>query len=72
MQVYLDIAQITISVVLTALVLLQVRSRGLGTAFGGDSSIYQTRRGLERTLFNWTIVFAALFLVVAFINVLQS
>ena len=41
------------------------RGSGLGSLFGGDSGmgITKTRRGLERTLFQITIILGALFLV---------
>ena len=70
MQVYFSIALIIISFVLIALVLLQTRGSGLGSIFGGDSGIYRTRRGMEKTLFNMTIAFATLFLVISLMTVL--
>lgn len=58
---YLRIVLIVVSVVLIGLVLVQ--TKGAGSMFGsGDSGVYQTRRGLEKTIFNTTIVFSALFL----------
>ncbi len=69
MNVYLNIAQIVICVVLIGVILLQTRNSGLGSAFGGDS-IYKTRRGLDRTLFQLTIVLAALFGVISLFSVL--
>ncbi len=67
---FLQIVQIIISVALIILILMQTKSGGLGSLFGGsDSSIYRTRRGVEKTLFNLTIVVAVLFFVVALINV---
>jgi preprotein translocase subunit SecG len=70
LQTYFSIALIVISIVLIGLVLLQTRGGGLGSIFGGDSGIYRTRRGMEKTLFNMTIVFAALFLVISLVTVL--
>lgn len=61
MQTYLDIASLVLSVVLISLILLQQRGTGLGGAFGGDSSSFQTRRGVERILFIVTIIVAILF-----------
>jgi preprotein translocase subunit SecG len=71
MSVYLNLAQIVVSVVLIAVVLLQTRSSGLGSSFGGDS-IYKTRRGLDRTLFQLTIVLSVLFGVISLASVLFS
>ena len=59
----LPYAQVAISVLLIAAILLQQRSSALGGAFGGDnfSSAFHTRRGAEKWLFNATIVLSALF-----------
>lgn len=70
MQVYFNIAQIVISVALTAAVLLQIKSSGLGSVFGGsDSAVYRTRRGIERLLFNITIGLTIAFFVITILNV---
>lgn len=52
-----QIAQILFALVLIAVILLQGRGSGFGTS-GSDSSIYRTRRGFERTLFQFTIILA--------------
>jgi preprotein translocase subunit SecG len=70
--VYLNIAQILVSIVLIALVLLQARGFGLGSVFGSDSSVYKTRRGVERTIFNLTIGFSVLFLVISLLSVIAG
>lgn len=62
---YLSVALIVLSLVLIALVMMQVRGGGFGDMFGG-SDLYRTRRGVEKTVFNATIVFSVLFLVTAF------
>jgi preprotein translocase subunit SecG len=51
-QVYLNIAQIIVSVSLIVIIIFQARSSSAGSMFGGsDSSVYRTRRGVERTLY---------------------
>jgi preprotein translocase subunit SecG len=66
---YLNIAQIIISVALTVVILMQTKSSGgLGGIFGGDGSVFRTRRGVERTLFNFTIVLSVAFLVVSLLS----
>lgn len=74
MQIYLDVAQIIISLALVAIILLQSRRGDLGgSVFGGSSSaIYQQRRGLERTIFNITIVLAVLFFLLTLVNVIVT
>jgi preprotein translocase subunit SecG len=72
-QITFNIAQIIISIALTVFVLLQVRSSGLGSMFGGsDSSIYRTRRGVERILFNITVGLSIAFFVITILNVIVS
>jgi preprotein translocase subunit SecG len=67
------LAQIVVSITLIVLVLLQTKGSALGGVFGGsDSTIYTTRRGLEKTIFNLTIVVAAVFFILALLNVIFS
>jgi preprotein translocase subunit SecG len=68
----LAIASILVSIGLIAAVLLQARGAGLGATFGGESSAYRSRRGVEKTLFQFTLVMAALFVVVSMISFLTS
>ena len=73
MQIWFNIAQIIISVALTVAILLQIRSSGLGSVFGGsESTVYRTRRGVERLLFNITIGLAIAFFVITILNVIVS
>ncbi len=70
----LPYVQIVLSVLIVGAVLLQRTGASLGGAFGADnfSSGFHTRRGLEKTLFQSTIVFGILFALSAFINILIS
>lgn len=65
MLTYLNIAQIIIAIVLIAAVLLQVRGGGLGGIFGSQTGTYRTKRGIERTLFQLTIVLSLIFVVIS-------
>ncbi|MBA2364638.1 MAG: preprotein translocase subunit SecG [Chloroflexia bacterium] len=61
-----EIGQIILSVLLVVVILFQTKGSSFSGAMGGDSgSIYHTRRGLEKTLFQLTIALAVLFVVVA-------
>jgi len=51
MQTYLNMAQIVLAVALILVVLFQVRGGGLGGIFGQPGTVYRTRRGVERILF---------------------
>ena len=63
MNTFLAIGQIIVSIGLIASVLLQARGTGLSGAFGGDSAVYRSRRGVERRLWQFTIILAILFAV---------
>ncbi len=62
--------QILISAALVVLILLQERSAGLSGVFGGEGGFYQTRRGLEKTIFRGTIVLTIAFVALAILNLL--
>ncbi len=70
MGTYLRISLIIISLVLTGLVMLQSRGGGLGSMFGGDGSVYQTRRGVEKSIYNMTILFSTIFLLISLATVI--
>jgi len=73
MQTYLNIIQIILGIALTVLVLLEVRSSGLGGAFGGSqSSLVRERRGPELLLFRLTVGTSVVFFLVAIITVLTA
>jgi preprotein translocase subunit SecG len=59
----LAIGQDIIGVFLMVAILLQARGSGLSATFGGDSSVYRSRRGIERRLWQFTILLAVLFCV---------
>jgi preprotein translocase subunit SecG len=66
MQTALNIAAIVVSLLLMVLILLQSKGSSFSGAFGGDSgSINRTRRGVEKTLFQFTIGAAAVYVVLA-------
>ncbi len=67
---YLALAMILISISLIAIILLQVKGEGIGGLQSG--SFVRTRRGLENTLFQMTIVLVVIWLVVAAVSVISS
>lgn len=62
------IVQLLVSVVLVLIILSQVKE-GSGGLFGSAQSTVRTRRGLEKTLFQLTIVLSAVFLVLSILVV---
>ncbi|MBU2009474.1 MAG: preprotein translocase subunit SecG [Chloroflexi bacterium] len=69
MITYLNIAMIIVSVALVLTILLQSRGGGLGGIFGQPDSVYRTRRGIERTLFRFTIALVVIFILLAILSV---
>ena len=72
MQTYLNIAQVVVSVALIVIILFQVRGGGLGGIFGQPSTVYRTRRGVERVLFQLTIVLVSVFLAISVLTLRLS
>jgi preprotein translocase subunit SecG len=69
-KTYLNIIQIIVSAVLVVVILLQVRGSGFGEL--GTQSVFRTRRGVEKTLFQATIVLAVVFVIVSMWSVTTS
>ncbi len=64
LKALLPYIQIVLSVLLIAAILLQQTGSGIGGAFGESNNFgttFHTRRGLEKFLFNGTIVLAILY-----------
>jgi preprotein translocase subunit SecG len=57
----LAFGQLIVSAALALSILMQSRGSGLGGTFGGDSAVYRSRRGIERRLWQFTIVLIVLF-----------
>lgn len=72
MQTYLGAAQIVLSIALILVVLFQVRGGGLGGIFGQADTVYRTKRGVEKTLFQLTIVLVILFVIIALLIIRLS
>ena len=72
MQNYLYIAQIIVAVALVLVSLLQVRGGGLGGIFGQADTVYRTKRGVEKTLFQLTIVLVVIFVALAVVSLRVS
>lgn len=69
MRTYLSIAEIIVGVVLIIVVLTQIRGSG-GGVFGSGQSTYRTRRGVERILFQFTLVLGGVFVLLSILNLL--
>ena len=69
MQTYLNVVQIILSISLIAVILLQVRGGGLGGIFGQADTVFRTRRGIEKKLFQITVILVVLFIIISIISV---
>ena len=63
-----NVVQLLISVLIVVVILSQVKEGG-GGLFGSAQSSGRTRRGVEKTLFQFTVGLAAVFLIVSIISV---
>lgn len=66
------VAQVVVSIALVSAILLQARGTGLSATFGGDSTAYRSRRGLEQTLFRLTIILAGAFVAISLLIVVRG
>ncbi|MFC2049822.1 preprotein translocase subunit SecG [Chloroflexota bacterium] len=69
---YLLVAQIVVAVALIIVLTLQVKGGGLGGIFGQPDSVYRTRRGAEKSLFQFTIGLTVLFVIICIMVVLVT
>ncbi|TFH42287.1 MAG: preprotein translocase subunit SecG [Lysobacterales bacterium] len=72
MATYLNIALVIVSFALIAVILLQSREAGLGGLGGGadmGGAGFHVRRGIERLLYNITIILSAMFFILALVTV---
>jgi protein translocase SecG subunit len=63
MNTFLRIAQVIIPILLIIVIMVQNRSSGLSSTFGGGAPISSTKRGAEKVVFNATIVLGVLFVL---------
>ena len=63
MKTFLQISLIVVSILIVVFVLMQNLGSGLGTAFGGETNFYRTKRGAEKFLFYGTIALGVAFVV---------
>lgn len=60
---FLNVMIFASAILLILLILLQQRGASLGAGFGGSGELNTERRGLEKSLFNATIVFVVVFVL---------
>jgi preprotein translocase subunit SecG len=65
---FLAAGQIIVSIGLIIAILLQARGTGLSSTFGGDSAVNRSRRGIERRLWQFTIILLVLFTLFSLVS----
>ena len=64
----LYIIQILVAVVLIGVILLQAKGSGFTGTFGNEStSVFRTRRGVQKTLFQFTVGLTVLFFLISIV-----
>jgi preprotein translocase subunit SecG len=59
----LQIITIASAVLMILAILLQQRGASLGAGFGSSGELYTTRRGIDKNLFEITIILAVIFIL---------
>ena len=72
MNPVLAAGQLVVCVAVTFAILLQSRGSGLGATFGGESSVYRSRRGVEARLYQFTVILAVFFVIVSLLVYITS
>jgi preprotein translocase subunit SecG len=59
----LQIATVVSAILMILAILLQQRGASLGAGFGSSGELYTTRRGIDKNLFEATIILAVIFVL---------
>jgi preprotein translocase subunit SecG len=59
----LEIITVVSAILTIVLILLQQRGASLGAGFGSSGELFTTRRGIDKSLFDVTIVFSVIFVL---------
>jgi len=62
------VANIILSIVIVAFILIQGKGAGLGSAWGGGGEMFQTRRGVEKIVLWVTVIAIVIFFAISLIN----
>jgi preprotein translocase subunit SecG len=60
---FLQVMTVGSAILMILAILLQQRGASLGAGFGSSGELYTTRRGLDKNLFEVTIVLAVIFIL---------
>lgn len=68
----LEIITVVSAVLMVLSILLQARGASLGAGFGSSGELFTTRRGLDKNLYEATIVLAVVFVMSILVNLLLA
>lgn len=66
----LQTATIVSAVLMSLCILLQARGASLGAGFGSSGELFTTRRGIDKSLYEATIVLAVVFVMSILVNLI--
>lgn len=66
----LQIVTIVSAVLMVVCILLQARGASLGAGFGSSGELFTTRRGIDKSLYEATIVLAVVFILSILANLM--
>ena len=68
----LEIVTIASAVLMILSILLQARGASLGAGFGASGELFTTRRGIDKNLYETTIVLAVVFVMSILVNLILA
>lgn len=70
MDTILQIVMVGSAVLMVLAILLQQRGASLGAGFGSSGELYTTRRGIDKNLFEFTVITAVIFVLSILVGLL--
>ncbi len=68
MSIILTAIEAVLSIIVTALILIQQRSAGIAATFGGTNTVQVQRRGAEKILYQATVVCATALIALSIVQ----
>lgn len=72
MQTILPFITLLSGILMTVLILMQSRGASLGAGFGGTSELHTERRGVDKTIHQFTIIVAVVFVLSILLMVISG
>lgn len=66
----LQIVMVASAALMVLCILLQARGASLGAGFGSSGELFTTRRGIDKNLFETTIILAVVFVLSILVNLI--